>query len=53
MEEKEEKVQQLIKQLEAKGQDVQKFRNAAEIAKVNSNISLLSSCNLRGQLCET
>lgn len=39
MEVKEEKVQQLLKQLEIKTNDTQKFRTAAEAAKVNNAIS--------------
>lgn len=35
MEVKEEKVQQLLKQLEIKTSDTQKYRTAAEAAKVN------------------
>ena len=37
MEVKEEKVQQLLKQLEIKTSDTQKFRTAAEAAKVNKS----------------
>lgn len=37
MEVKEEKVQQLLKQLEIKTSDTQKYRTAAEAAKVNKH----------------
>ena len=36
VEDKESKYQELLKMLEAKNQEIQKYKTAAEVAKVNS-----------------